>query len=129
MAVLELLTTTVGVPLGKFLLKSYLNEPAAAVGGSLLDLAKDRIKDFSSRREAVREVEAITDRVVKGLVPLFDDAEKRHLNIDSIAHQLALTLDSRVGMWSYDAPRTLRWISQQPEIAMDACRRWGFVKT
>lgn len=97
MAVLELLMTTLGVPLGKFLLKNFLGDPADAVGGSLLDLAKGKIKSYEDQREAHRQFERIGERIVARLVPLFEQAEGNpSLNPEAVAHELAETLESRV---------------------------------
>ena len=60
---------TLGVSIGKFLLKNYLGEFATAVGGGLIDFGKDKlkdtIKDERAARKAEREYEQIGDAVVK----------------------------------------------------------------
>jgi hypothetical protein len=63
------LAVTLGATIGKFLLKHYLGELAAAVGGGLLDLGKhslkDKIKDARAKAKAEREYAQIGDDVVK----------------------------------------------------------------
>lgn len=97
MSLLELLTTALGVPLAKFLLKSYLGETADDVGSSLVDIARGKLKEYSDQREARRQFEGIADRVTNRLVPLFEGAiRRRRVSVEAVVHELAQTLDGKI---------------------------------
>ena len=61
------LAVALGGSIGKFLLKSYLGEFAAALSGGLIDFGKDKlkdtIKDARTARKAEREYEQIGEDV------------------------------------------------------------------
>jgi len=97
MAILEVLTTALGVPIEKFLLKKYLGEPAEEVGGGLLEIAKSKVKDFDKQRDAQRLFEGIGDRVVKRLEPLFEQAVRSgRVNAEGVGLELGRALEGRV---------------------------------
>jgi hypothetical protein len=83
-----------GIPIGKFLLKSCLGEAAAAVGGGIIDVAAQGITDEEQRRLAARQFEDIGDKIVRRLIPLFHDVEDNAA--EAIAHEVGLTLASNV---------------------------------
>jgi hypothetical protein len=97
MALVDLLMASLAVPLGKFLLKNYLGEPASAVGGGLLDVARKSIESYQQQREAERQFERLGERIVVRLLPLFERASDRtQLNPAAVANELAMTLDGHI---------------------------------
>ncbi len=64
-----------GMPIAKLLLNKFFNEPAATVGGSLLDLAGAKLKSIEDQRIAARTFEDLSDRIVKRLLPAFSGAQ------------------------------------------------------
>lgn len=97
MSISTVLMKTLGVPLGKFLLKRYLSDPAEGVGEGLLDLAQTRISDYADQRKAQRQFEDLGERIVARLVPLFkEEARDVHFSVPAVAWELAQTLDGRV---------------------------------
>ncbi|HSS48419.1 MAG TPA: hypothetical protein VLX28_05690, partial [Thermoanaerobaculia bacterium] len=55
----EILVVKLGTRLGRILLKSYLRDPAEAIGDDLLEVAKGKIENLLDRREAKRQFEKI----------------------------------------------------------------------
>jgi Leucine-rich repeat (LRR) protein len=97
MDLITLLTQSLAAPIAKFLLKSYLSEPAEDVGGELIDVAKTKLKDYRDQREAARRFENIADRIVSRLAPLFEGAaETRDLNVEAVVREIGATLEGRV---------------------------------
>lgn len=79
-----------GPPIAEFLLKHYISEGAAASGKGLLDIAAGRITDEESQRVAVRQFEDIGDKVVRQLLPLFENVE--NISAEAVAYEVGLTL-------------------------------------
>ena len=71
MALVETLMTSVAIPVGKFLLKSYLGAPADDIGGGILEIAKRNLKNYSDQREANRKFERLGEQIVSRVLPLF----------------------------------------------------------
>jgi hypothetical protein len=84
----------IGAPLGKFLLKRYLGEGAAASGGALIEIASQRITNEESQRVAARAFEDIGDKVVRRLVPLFEDIDDS--TAEAIVNEVGLALAGNV---------------------------------
>jgi Leucine-rich repeat (LRR) protein len=84
----------IGVPITKFLLKHYLGEAAAAASSGLLDIAAGKIADEESQRAAARLFEDIGDKIVKRLIPIFEDVDEG--TAESIAYEIGLTLEGRI---------------------------------
>jgi hypothetical protein len=79
-----------GPPIAEFLLKHYISEVAAASGKGLLDIAAGRITDEENQRVAVRQFEDIGDKVVRRLLPLFENVE--NVSAEAVAYEVGLTL-------------------------------------
>ena len=69
MTLTEILVVKLGTRLGKVLLKSYLRDPAEAIGDDLLEVAKGRIESSLDRKEAKRQFERITKGLRRGRHP------------------------------------------------------------
>jgi len=82
--------TKLGVPIAEFLLKCYIGEGAAASGKGLIDIAASRISDAESQRLAARQFEDIGDKVVRRLLPIFENVEDSAS--EAVAHEVGLTL-------------------------------------
>lgn len=69
-----ILLSTLALPVGKFLLKKYLElpEPADAIADELLKLAGKKITDPFEKEDAKQEFEKLASNVVRQLVPLFE---------------------------------------------------------
>jgi hypothetical protein len=79
-----------GAPIAEFLLKHYISEGAAASGKGLIDIAAGKITDEESQRVAVRQFEDIGDKVVRRLLPLFENLED--ISAEAVAYEVGLTL-------------------------------------
>jgi hypothetical protein len=91
------LLKSLGVPLGKFLLKRYLSDPAEGVGEALLDLAQTRISEYSDQRKAQRQFEDLGERIAARLVPLFEEEGRyEEFSIPAVAWELAHTLNGHI---------------------------------
>jgi hypothetical protein len=84
----------IGTPIARFLLKNYLGEAAAAAGAGLVDIAAQRISDEEGQRLCDRQFEDIGDKIVRRLLPLFEDIEIGAA--EAIAHEIGLTLAGHV---------------------------------
>ena len=71
MVIESTLLVLLGAAIGKFLLKDYLGGFSEAVGGGLIDYAKEKIKDALTRKKAEREFERIGEQIVERLVKDF----------------------------------------------------------
>jgi hypothetical protein len=83
-----------GAPIADFLLKRYVGEGAAASGKGLIDIAATRINDEESQRLAARQFEDIGDKVVRQLLPIFENVETSAA--EAVAHEVGLTLAGRL---------------------------------
>jgi hypothetical protein len=79
-----------GAPIVEFLLKHYITEGAAASGKGLIDIAAGKITDEESQRVAARQFEDIGDKVVRRLLPLFENLED--VSAEAVAYEVGLTL-------------------------------------
>jgi hypothetical protein len=86
--------TKLGAPIAEFLLKRYVGEGAGASGKGLIDIAASRISDEESQRSAARQFEDIGDKVVRRLLPMFENIEDSAA--EAVAHEVGLTLAGRV---------------------------------
>jgi Leucine-rich repeat (LRR) protein len=95
---IEVLFEFLAVPIGKFLLKNYLGDAEAAVGGGLLDLAKKKLNNYQERKDAEREFTRLGEKVAGQLLPIFEQAkeEKEFFNPEAVAKELALTLEGKI---------------------------------
>jgi hypothetical protein len=82
--------TKLGAPIAEFLLKRYIGEGAGASGRGLIDIAASRISDAESQRLAARQFEDIGDKVVRRLLPIFENVEDSAS--EAVAHEVGLTL-------------------------------------
>lgn len=79
MALAETVILTIGVAIGKGLVKRYVGDDVlATVLPALLDLAKGRGEKGLARREDARLIEELGDKVAEGMVP-FINVEARQL--------------------------------------------------
>jgi hypothetical protein len=85
-----------GPPIAEYLLKRYISEGVAASGKGLLDIAASRITDEESQRVAVRQFEDIGDKVVRRLLPLFENVE--NLSAEAVAYEVGLTLAAHLSV-------------------------------
>jgi len=111
MDITEVLTVKLGKPIASVLLKLWLGEPAASIGGALVDIAASRIQDLTKKREAARHFEGIGERMVLQLRPLFEHASRSgHLSIEAVAAELGTTLEGHISadflvQWNLDPSR------------------------
>ncbi|HEX4966186.1 MAG TPA: leucine-rich repeat domain-containing protein [Thermoanaerobaculia bacterium] len=97
MTLTEILVVKLGTRLGKILLKSYLRDPAEAIGEDLLDVAKGRIESYVDRREAKRQFERIGERIAEQLEPLFvHEFQRDQVSVEAVISQLSEALDGRI---------------------------------
>jgi NACHT conflict system protein len=86
--------TKIGVPIAKFLIKNYLGEAAITGSSGLIDIAAQRITDEEQTRLASRQFEDIGDKIVRRLIPLFQDVEDGAA--EAIGYEIGLTLAGNV---------------------------------
>jgi len=96
MNIKDLLVSNLGGSLAKFLLKTFLGEPAGAISDALIDVTKTKIEDTVTQRQAARDFEEIGDQVAQRLTPLFEDAHGRDLNVEAVVLELKQTLNGRI---------------------------------
>ncbi len=97
MTLVEILVVKLGTRLGKILLKSYLRDPAEAIGDDLLDVAKGKIENLLDRREAKRQFEKIGERIAVQLEPLFEhEFQRDQTSVEAVTFELAEALDGRI---------------------------------
>ncbi|MBW8874819.1 MAG: NACHT domain-containing protein [Acidobacteria bacterium] len=97
MTLTEILVVKLGTRLGKILLKSYLRDPAEAIGDDLLEVAKGRIESFLDRQEAKRQFERIGERIAAQLEPLFEhEFQRDQVSVEAVIFQLSGTLDGKI---------------------------------
>lgn len=97
MTIAEILAVKLGTRLSKFLLKTYLKEPAEAVGTDLVDIAKGKIEGYLDRQEAKRQFERIGERIAAQLQPFFQsETLPQEVNAEAVIDQLARALDGNV---------------------------------
>lgn len=97
MALVETLAVKLGSTLGKLLLKSYLRDPAEAIGDDLLEIAKARIESFLDRKEAARQFERIGERIAVQLEPLLErEFRSDPVSVEAVLRELAETLNGRI---------------------------------
>jgi hypothetical protein len=97
MALAEILVVKLGSRLGKILLKSYLRDPAEAIGDDLLEVAKGKIESLLDRREAKRQFERIGERIAIQLEPLFaHEFQRVETSVEAVVIELAKALDGRI---------------------------------
>jgi hypothetical protein len=94
MPLVEILIGTLGAPLAKLLLKNYLEDPAEAVGLSLIDLAKKKIEGRLEQRTVQRQFEDLGDKIAAQLASVFRETDE--VAIEAIAHELAKALDGHL---------------------------------
>ncbi len=90
------LLLALGASIGKFLLKEYLGGFREAVGGGLLDFAKDKIKDALVKRKAERQFEELGEEIVERLVKDFG-APSADPNAPDVAKVIARLKECFVG--------------------------------
>ncbi|MER2634841.1 MAG: hypothetical protein ABTQ30_13410 [Rhizobiaceae bacterium] len=97
MAIDKLLIDTLGKPLAKFLIRTWLGDPAATVGGGLIDIVSSRFGDHRQRKKAERLFEDLGEQVAERLLPLFE-LEARHgeLNPEAVIFELQRTLEAQM---------------------------------
>ena len=97
MLLTETLAIKLGSSLGKLLLKSYLRDPAEAIGDDLLEVAKGRIESYLDRNEAKRQFEKIGERVAVQLEPLLErEFQNDPVSVEAVLFELAGTLNGRI---------------------------------
>ena len=84
----------IGLPTAKFLLKHFLGDAPASIGGSLIEIATAKIEDEEQQRIAARLFEDIGDQVVKKLLPLFANVPDQSSQL--VALELGITLSANV---------------------------------
>ncbi len=82
--------TKLGAPIAEFLLRRYIGEDAAASGKGLIDIAASRIGDEEGQRIAARQFEDIGDKVIRRLLPIFNNVEEAAA--ESVAYEIGLAL-------------------------------------
>ncbi|HEX6902171.1 MAG TPA: NACHT domain-containing protein [Thermoanaerobaculia bacterium] len=97
MTISELLGIKLGTRLAKFLLKTYLKEPGAAIGSDLIDIAGKKIESYFDRKAVVRQFEAIGESLVAHLQPFFEvEALPHEVNSEAVVDQLSQTLNGNI---------------------------------
>jgi hypothetical protein len=94
MPLIEILIGSLGAPLAKLLLKNYLEDPAEAVGLSLVDLAKKKIEGRLEQRTVQRQFEDLGDKIAAQLASVFRETDD--VAVEPIAHELAKALDGHL---------------------------------
>jgi hypothetical protein len=89
----ELLRDKLAPAIGRVLLKYAFGVDASTIGGPLLDRVSAQFKDRADARQAERFARDIADRVVDGLVPVFQRDHSPDLNPEAVALALGETLD------------------------------------
>lgn len=87
--------TSLSFALGKFLLKKYLNDDGVnAVYETLADVTKPKIKDLLSQKKAVREIDDLSDKILREINSRLEEesSEQSSISAEDIAKQLADTL-------------------------------------
>ncbi|HYO15196.1 MAG TPA: leucine-rich repeat domain-containing protein [Thermoanaerobaculia bacterium] len=94
MPLVEILIGTLGAPLAKLLLKNYLEDPAEAIGLSLIDLAKKKIEGRLEQRAVQRQFEDLGDKIAAQLASVLRETDD--VAVESIAHELSKALDGHL---------------------------------
>jgi len=95
MVLLETLTLGVGSAIGKSLLKVWLKDLAIEqeIGLSILDILKSKGADIIAQRRGERQFEAIGEKVVENLLPLFDESSLTEDSKVFVAQEVAKTIN------------------------------------
>lgn len=125
MPLIETISLSLGAGIAKQIIKSWLGDSAAEVGGELLDLIKGKAEIASTQRESARRIEKIGEQVAIKLHPIFE-AESRKLTTSEmsvVTQEVALTLlnaqiDARTVLeCRFDSERLARQlIHSRPEL-------------
>lgn len=102
MSLIETLTIDVGTSIATLLLRLWLKDGGIAQNvtfSSVSDIAKTQTSDMRSQRQAVRQFEAIGEKVGESLLPLFTSLENSLTEDDKVDVALAVksTLDNITG--------------------------------
>jgi len=102
MSLIETLTIDVGTSIATLLLRLWLKDGGIAQNvtfSSVSDIAKTQTSDMRSQRQAVRQFEAIGEKVGESLLPLFTSSETSLTEDDKVDVALAVksTLDNITG--------------------------------
>ncbi len=83
---------TLGSIIAKILLKKYLGDEAAQIGGGVVDILKGRIKARLERTKTKNVAEEISEEIVERLEGLFEKEHVQGLNAEAVANELGETL-------------------------------------
>jgi hypothetical protein len=89
----ELLRDKLAPAIGRVILKYALGADAPTLAGPFLDWLSAQFKSRDEARQAERFARDIANRVVDGLVPVFDSEHSPDLNPEAVALALGETLD------------------------------------
>jgi hypothetical protein len=89
----ELLRDRLAPAIGRVMLKYAFGVDASTIGGPLLDWLSAQFKDRDDARKAERFACDIANRMVEGLVPIFERDHSPDLNPEAVAIALGETLD------------------------------------
>jgi hypothetical protein len=93
MSLLASLTSAIAQPIATQLLKSYVGDTTASVGDSLLTVATRHFADHLIQRDAQRQFEALADRVIRQLLPIFEEeSDATGINLEAIALELGRSI-------------------------------------
>ena len=89
----ELLRDKLAPAIGRVLLGLAFGPHASTIGGPVLDWLSAQFKSRDDARQAERFAREIANRVVDGLVPVFERDHSPDLNPEAVALALGETLD------------------------------------
>ena len=93
MTIKELLRDKLAPAISRVILKHAFGVDAATIAGPLLDWLSGQFKNREEARQAERFAQTIANRVVDGLVPVFERDHSPDLNAEAVALTLGETLD------------------------------------